>query len=198
MLIDIVLEVGEVTETVEETACVPLLESAVFTAGQFLIRGNVIRPRVAVAGSQGDQQHRMIDEVSSSSTILEIPRGPWHSPVDAAQEIRVEQSNCSAEYGNSANGVVTATTKLGTSNFHGDLHGFLRKDKFDARAFFARSRAPLCFNIFGPAMREPIARNRAFFVVDSEPSGACVNPNLEAINKARDTRILQISLKFHF
>ncbi len=193
--IDIAMEIGEVTETVEVVASVPLLESETSTVGQFIenkyvtdmplngrrvgellgsmgntvfIGGNVIRPRVAVAGSRGDQQQWMIDGVNSSNVALEIPQALFNPPVEATQEIRIQQNNYSSEYGNSSGGVVTITTKSGTNDLHGSLYEFLRNDKLDARNFFARTRAPLRWNIFGPAVGGPIVRNRTFFFVHNE------------------------------
>ena len=193
--LDISLQIGEVSETVEVVASVPLLESETSTVGQFIenkyvtdmplngrrvgellggmghtvfIRGNVIRPRVAVAGSRGDQQQWMIDGVNSSNVALEIPQALFNPPVEATQEVRIQQNNYSAEYGNSSGGVVTITTKSGTNDLHGTVYEFLRNDKLDARNFFARTKAPLRWNIFGPAVGGPIIRNRTFFFVHNE------------------------------
>ncbi len=87
--------------------------------------------------------------------------------VDALQEFKVETANYSAEFGRSANGVISATIKSGTNAFHGDVFEFLRNDVLDANDFFANagglSRQPLRRNQFGGTLGGPIVRNHSFF-----------------------------------
>ncbi|MGH9530729.1 MAG: carboxypeptidase-like regulatory domain-containing protein, partial [Terriglobales bacterium] len=52
--------------------------------------------------------------------------------IDAIQEFNLITQNGSAEFGNYEGGVVSATVKSGTNNFHVDVFEFLRNDKFDA------------------------------------------------------------------
>ena len=74
----------------------------------------------------------------SSSTLLVYPS------IDAIDSLQVLTSNYGAEYGRSASGITVATTKAGTSAFHGDLYGFVRNEHFNARNFFDQThRAPL-------------------------------------------------------
>jgi hypothetical protein len=193
--LDISLEVGQVSETVEVVGSAPLLESETSTVGQFIenktvtdmplngrrvgelaaLMGNavtiakgVIRPRIAVAGSRGDQQQWMIDGVNSSNVALEIPQALFNPPVEAVQEMRVQQSGYSAEFGNSSGGVMTISTRSGTNEFHGSLYEFLRNEKVDARNFFAADKAPLRWNVFGFAVGGPIIKNKTFFFVNNE------------------------------
>ena len=193
--LDIALEVGQVSETVEVVGSAPLLESETSTVGQFIenktvtdmplngrrvgelaaLMGNavtiakgVIRPRIAVAGSRGDQQQWMIDGVNSSNVALEIPQALFNPPVEAVQEMRVQQSGYSAEFGNSSGGVMTISTRSGTNELHGSLYEFLRNDKVDARNFFAADKAPLRWNVFGFAVGGPIIKNKTFFFANNE------------------------------
>ena len=193
--LDFSLEVGEVTETVEVVGSAPLLESETSTVGQFIenktvtdmplngrragelvaLMGNavtiakdVIRPRIAVSGGRGDQQQWMIDGVNSSNVALEIPQALFNPPVEAVQEIRVQQNGYSAEFGNSSGGVIAISTKSGTNALHGSLYEFLRNDKVDARNFFAADKAPLRWNVFGFAVGGPIIKNKTFFFVHNE------------------------------
>ena len=193
--LDLALEVGEVTETVEVVGSAPLVESESSTVGQFIenkavtdmplngrragelaaLMGNavtiskgVIRPRIAVAGSRGDQQQWLIDGVNSSNVALEIPQALFNPPVEAVQEMRVQQNGYSAEYGNSAGGVMTIVSRSGTNQLHGSLYEFIRNDKLDARNFFAARKAPLRRNVFGFAAGGPVVRNRSFFFVNNE------------------------------
>ncbi|MBI1358226.1 MAG: hypothetical protein GC160_28155 [Acidobacteria bacterium] len=193
--LDISLEVGEVTETVEVTGSAPLLESETSTVGQFIenktvtdmplngrragelvaLMGNavtvskgVIRPRIAVAGGRGDQQNWMIDGVNSANVALENPQALFNPPVESVQELRVQQNGYSAEFGNSSGGVITISTRSGTNQLHGSLYEFLRNSAVDARNFFAADKAPLRWNVFGFAVGGPIIKNKTFFFVNNE------------------------------
>ena len=193
--LDLKLELGEVAETVEVVGAAPLLESETATLGQFIenktvtdmplngrrvgellalmgnavfVTGNVIRPRVAIAGGRADRQQWMLDGVNASNVALEIPQALFNPPVEATQEVRILQNNYSAEYGNSSSGVVTITTKSGTNEYHGDLYWFFRNDKLDAKNYFAASKPPLRWNVFGPAVGGPIVKNKTFFFVNNE------------------------------
>ena len=193
--LDLELELGQVTEIVEVVGSIPLVESESSTVGQFIehktvtdmplngrragelaaLMGNavtiskgVIRPRIAVAGGRGDQQQWLIDGVNSSNVALEIPQALFNPPVEAVQEMRVQQNGYSAEYGNSAGGVMTIVSRSGTNQYHGSLYEFIRNDKLDARNFFSRMKAPLRRNVFGFAAGGPIIKNRSFFFVNNE------------------------------
>ena len=56
--------------------------------------------------------------------------------VDSLSEVKILTSNYGAMYGKSASGTVQATTKSGTSSFHGNLYEFLRNEVFNARNYF--------------------------------------------------------------
>jgi hypothetical protein len=193
--LDVKMELGQVTEAVEVTGAAPLLESESSTVGQFIehktvmdmpltgrrvgellalqgnsifIQGDVIRPRVAVAGGRSDQQQWLIDGVNGSNMALEVPQALFNPPVESVQEIRIQQNSYSAEYGNTSSGVVAITTRSGTNQFHGNAYEFFRNDKLDASNFFAARKPPLRWNIFGFSVGGPIRRNRTFFFSNVE------------------------------
>jgi hypothetical protein len=83
---------------------------------------------------------------------------------DALQEFKVEASGRSASGGTrGSGGQVSAVTRSGTNDFHGDTFWFVRNYKFNARNFFASERDSLKRNQYGAALGGPIARNRLFF-----------------------------------
>ena len=91
--------------------------------------------------------------------------------VDALAQFRVETHNFSAEFGRAAGGVINASIKSGTNQFHGDLFEFLRNDALDARDYFAapdQARPKLVRNQFGGTLGGPILRNRLFFFFSYE------------------------------
>jgi hypothetical protein len=193
--LDVTMQLGQVAETVEVTGAAPLLESETSTVGQFIenktivdmplngrrvgqllslmghavfVTGDVIRPRVVVAGSRSDQQQWLLDGVNASNVALEVPQALFNPPVEAVQEIRVQQNAYAAEFGNSSAGVVQMTTRSGTNKLTGTLYEYFRNDKLDAREFFAASRPPLRWNVFGAAVGGPIIKNRTFFFAHNE------------------------------
>ena len=153
--IDVAMELGAVSEAVEVKGSTPLLESESSAVGQFIehktvvdmpltgrrvgellalegnsiyISGDVIRPRAAVAGGRSDQQQWLIDGVNASNVALEVTQTLFNPPVESVQEIRIQQNSYSAEYGNTSSGVVSITTRSGTTQFHGTAYEFFRND----------------------------------------------------------------------
>lgn len=188
--VDLTLQLGQVSESVEVSGAAPLLESETATVGQFIenktivdmplngrrvgdllglmgngvyIAGDVIRPRVSIGGGRADQQQWLLDGVNSSNIALEVPQALFNPPVEAVQEIRILQSAYSAEFGNSSSGVVAMTTRSGTNKFNGLLYENLRNDKLDAREYFAARKPPLRWNVFGGALGGPVIKNKTFF-----------------------------------
>ena len=56
--------------------------------------------------------------------------------MDAIEEVRMQTSSFSAEYGNALGGVVNMITKSGTNGYHGSLIEFFRNEKLDTRNSF--------------------------------------------------------------
>ena len=104
----------------------------------------------------------MDDNERSIGTVILKPS------VDALQEMKVQTSLYSAEYGRTAGGVINFVTKSGTNELHGSLFEFLRNEKLDARNFFAAQKAPYKQNQFGGSLGGPIKKNRLFFFGDYE------------------------------
>ncbi len=62
--------------------------------------------------------------------------------VDAIQEFKVMTNSFSAEYGRAAGAVVNVGIKSGTNSLHGSLFEFLRNEALDAKNFFDRPEQP--------------------------------------------------------
>lgn len=104
----------------------------------------------------------MDDNERSIGTVILKPS------VDALQEMKVETSLYSAEYGRTAGGVINFVTKSGTNDYHGSVFEFLRNEKMDARNFFAPKKPSYKQNQFGGSMGGPVIKNRLFFFGDYE------------------------------
>lgn len=82
---------------------------------------------------------------------------------DFIQEVKIETSNFSAEYGRNSGPAFNIVTKSGTNEFHGTVFEYVRNNLFDARPFFSASKTHLVFNDFGYGVGGPIIKDRLFF-----------------------------------
>ena len=84
-------------------------------------------------------------------------------PPDAMQEIRVQTSTFSAEFGNNAGAQVTMVTKAGSNQFHGSAWEFHRNDALNARNYFAPRKSDQSQNQWGAAAGGRIVTNKLFY-----------------------------------
>ncbi len=82
---------------------------------------------------------------------------------DFAQEVKIQTSNFSAEYGRSSGVAFNLVTKNGTNQFHGAAFEYFRNDALDARNYFSPNNTELRFNDFGYNIGGPIKKNKLFF-----------------------------------
>jgi hypothetical protein len=83
--------------------------------------------------------------------------------VEVIEEVQVQTSNFSAEFGRGNGSVVNMRTKSGTNQFRGQVWEYHRNAALNARNFFAAQRAPQVFNQYGGSFGGPIIKNRTFF-----------------------------------
>jgi len=88
--------------------------------------------------------------------------------IDFIQEVKIQTSNFSAEYGRNAGAAVNVVTRSGSNDYHGSAYEFLRNDKVDARNFFSPVRPKLRFNNFGWNFNGAIIKDKLFFFVGQE------------------------------
>lgn len=89
---------------------------------------------------------------------------------DAIQEFKVQTDNFSAEYGRAGGAIINATTRSGTSSFHGGAYDYLRNTKLNAFGpFYGTGVKPtLVQNQFGGTFGGPILKSKLFFFTDYE------------------------------
>lgn len=90
---------------------------------------------------------------------------------DAVEEFRIETSNYSAEYGRASGGVINATIRRGTNQFHGRAWDYNRNTSFNALGpfpAFLGVKPSLIRNQFGGTFGGPIFKDRTFFFADYE------------------------------
>lgn len=179
------LEVGAVTESVQVTASLDLLQTStakVSTAvsnrlvdelplvvggamrGAFdlaLITAEANQPNddnFNVGGGQGGAYGATLDGVTVlTGRFNSVQWTNVNTPsVDAITEFAVETNGFKAEYGRGQGGMMTFTSKSGTNEFHGTAYEFLRNDALDARRFFEDRRGKYKQHDFGFSGGGPI------------------------------------------
>jgi hypothetical protein len=126
-----------------------------------------------VNGGQEGGTDILVDGVSIS---LVSPNTQWNKGVstDAVDEFRVLQSNFSAEYGQSGDGIVSLTVKSGTNELHGSAYDFFRNNALDANSWVnnltGQPRNVDTQNDFGGTIGGPVfipkvynGKNKTFF-----------------------------------
>lgn len=205
--IDPVMPVGDVAETVVVTGATPLLQTETGSRGEVIDNRKITQlplngrnvygltalvpgaapdntGRVRINGARSRSNEYLVDGVTQ--VIPETRADPIAPPpIDSIEEFKILTNSFSAEYGNSAGGVVSVATKSGTNDFRVTLWEFFRNDALNTRNFFAppNQRKPvLRQNQFGVAGGGPIflprfgeggprlydGRNRTFFFADYE------------------------------
>ena len=142
----------------QPTDLITLSGAAVAIANQ-TGRGIVGAPEVSVAGGMTYGVGYLLDGanhfnyVYASTNMMPFP--------DSLQEFKVDISGVTAQQGSYA--MVSAVTKSGTNQFHGDAFEFVRNGDFNARNSLALVRDNLKRNQFGGVLGGPIKKDKIFF-----------------------------------
>ena len=166
VVVDLALEVGQVTQEVFITASAPLLTLTDATQGQVIDNKKIVdlplngrdyiqlallsaganqsAPGARTGGFSGNgmrstQNNYLMDGVDNNNAQIAFQgrQGEAVKPnVDAIQEFKVMTNSFSAEYSRATGAVVSVSLKSGTNQLHGTAYEFLRNEKFDAKNFF--------------------------------------------------------------
>src|SRR5690606_38802414 len=119
-------------------------------------------------GQRARDNNYILDGVDNNETWLQTV--VIFPSVDALDEVKLQTSTYSAEFGRSLGGVVNLQIKSGTNNYRGSVSEFHRNDAFDANNFFnnraGRDKPDFKQNQFGGTLGGPIFRDRTFFFGD--------------------------------
>jgi len=113
----------------------------------------------SINGNRTDTNHLMVDggmNLDSGSNGSQIN----NVGVDFIQQVRVQTSAFSAEYGRNSGASINVVTKGGGNNYHGSLFETIRNDALDAKDYFAPVKPELRFNDYGWGLGGPIAFGR--------------------------------------
>jgi hypothetical protein len=190
--LDLALEVGTLTESIQVESAAPLLENDKSTLSSVVDSRNIgnmplngrqaldlalITPGVLptasgtqvlsfnVAGARSQSNTYLWDGASNMDTQVNSNLNNFRIG-DAIQEFSVQTSVASAEFGRGTGGTVSMVTKSGSNSVHGSLFEYVRNNDFDATDFFINkqggTKTPLHRNQFGGTMGGPIKKNKTF------------------------------------
>jgi carboxypeptidase family protein len=196
--LNITLQVGQVSEQVEVQANAGLVETRSLSVGQVMETARIMelplngrnaqelillsgaaseaapvggytvtgRLTISTAGSLGTSMDytldgiRHVDPYDTLGLPLPFP--------DALAEFKTDIGGQSASQGRGSS--VSAVTKSGTNDFHGDLFEFVRNDLLNATTYFAaldsngnKKESTLKRNQYGGTLGGPIQKNKLFF-----------------------------------
>jgi len=146
---------------------------ASFNTGQKTF--NAGRPNIN--GNREQANYYLLDGMDNNEFV---DNNVAYSPnVDAIAEFNVITNNPSAEFGHFLGGVINASLKSGTNQFHGNAFEYLRNDFFNANEWSRNfstdasvNSAPQAqrWNEFGGTFGGPLKRDKLFFFVDYQGS----------------------------
>lgn len=121
----------------------------------------------------GPQVNVFIDGVSLKSNVnqggivgQDVSRGNPFSQL-AVKEFRVLSSNFKAEFEDAGTAIITAVTKSGTNEFHGEVFGSFQNEKLIAKDYFQKrnnqDKPDLKRIQYGASLGGPIIKDRLFF-----------------------------------
>lgn len=198
LAVDLTMQVGNITQTLEVTGAAPLLESQSSSLGQNIEHqsvedmplngrratdlvalspatlfisggGGESLPIFSTGGSRARNQQFLLDGGNATNAVgLAVPQQQLAMPVESMQEFTLLTNNYSAEYGHSAGGEILLSTRSGSNQFHGGLYEYFRNDALDARNFFSSTKAPIHWNVFGAYVSGPIRKDKTHFFLSWE------------------------------
>lgn len=191
--IDFTLTVGSLTESVTVTSEAPLLTPSSAEVGTSVtptefatlpiqvddggrqlqtfiftsLPGTVGDPfSGSINGGQLFSSEILIDGISIARYDLSGGSLVEFSPsTDAIGEFKVQQTNYSAEYGESGGGIANFSMKSGTNVFHGTAYDYLKNDVLNAAGFSNNANAPFGVDAQGNAKKRTIKENNFGFTL---------------------------------
>lgn len=180
--LDLVLQTGTISESVEVHADAPLLNTENATKGEvinveeitdipldgravgdlaMLVPGVTPKGQGAsegspysINGARNDNTNFLIDGFNNQAMRAGAMQA--NPPIDSVQEFKMQTTGYPAEYGRLAGGVMSMLLKSGGNTPHGSVFEYVRNDAFDARNFFDSENPKLRRNQFGASLNGPV------------------------------------------
>lgn len=175
------------------------LASSILTPGVFFNPAQATRVNGAPANTYGiklDGQD-ITNGVNTSASQQQV-----QPSVEALEEVAVQSSNYSAEFGQAGSGLFQYTTKSGTNSFHGSAYDYFVNEALNAHQPFNHIRNRARRNDFGGSVGGPVllpklydGRDRTFFFFNMEvfkESARISGPTTVPIQEYRDGNFAQV------
>src|ERR1051325_1146904 len=168
LTVDVVLEVGQVSETVTVQGGAEQLQNSNATIGNvveqkaiealplngrnpltlLLLEPGVVQRSFGGAGSgvhvngARDRAYNVtIDGIEANESSVPNPvSNLYRINPDNVQEFKVTTNNATAEEGRNSGASISIATRSGTSEFHGTVFGFFRNDALNSNEWFANAQ----------------------------------------------------------
>src|SRR5438128_3304991 len=168
LTVDVALEVGQVSETVNVQGGLEQLQTANATIGNvveqkaietlplngrnpltlLLLEPGVVQRSAGAAGSgvhvngARDRAYNVtIDGIEANESSVPNPvSNLYRLNPDNVQEFKVTTNNATAEEGRNSGASISIATRAGTSEFHGTGFIFFRNERFNSNEFFANAQ----------------------------------------------------------
>ena len=121
---------------------------------------------ISIAGQRNLYNSFVVDGVSANDDAADLT-GTYYSE-EVINQFQVITSGGIAEFGRTSGGIVNIITKSGTNDWHGNLYGFARNQRFDARNPLAPTKDLLTQAQYGATLGGPIKQDRTFFFANFE------------------------------
>ena len=191
LTVDIALEVGATTESVQVSASAESLQTSNATIGNVVeqkaianlpLNGRnplnllIYEPGVVqrsgntvnVNGARSTAVNITIDGIEANESTAPNPTNNiFRLNPDNVQEFKVTTSNPTPEEGRNSGANVSIATRSGTNQLHGTMFEFFRNTKLNSQEFYSNAQGnqkPIIqLNQYGFELGGPIKKNRTFF-----------------------------------
>ncbi len=165
--IEVKLEVGAISETINVTAESPLVDVTSKEIG-----GNITTETLTQLPSVNGQDPRnnnyTVDGGNNNDDVIGQRAGMQaRTPIEAIQEFQVITNQFDAEFGRTSGAVVNAVTKAGTNSVRGSAFGYFQDAKFTNIDYFAGKsdtdnlrKADTSYQRWGATFGGPIVRDK--------------------------------------
>jgi hypothetical protein len=191
LAVDLTMEVGSASESVEVSAAAEALQTSSATLGNVVEQKAVVNlplngrnplnllmyepgvvqrsgNTVNVNGARSSAVNVTIDGIEANESTNPNPTSNiFRLHPDNVQEFKVTTSNPTAEEGRNSGANVSIATRSGTNQIHGSLFEFFRNTALNAQEFYSNAQGQLKpiiqLNQYGFELGGPIRKNKTFF-----------------------------------
>jgi carboxypeptidase family protein/TonB-dependent receptor-like protein len=194
---DITLQVGSMTQSVEVSSAIPLVDTTVSSTGSTITPQQIedmpingrnyldllqLVPGVSlnrqsdpasdnatpILGERGGNTLYLIDGLPNRDNFNGGPSAQFNQ--DSIMEFQVVTGGYKAEFGHSSGGVVNVVTRSGTNDWHGGVSTFYRSNAFDSNNVPSSSSGAPFLNRWDPTAYAggPVLRDKVFFFGSAE------------------------------